>query len=189
LEEDSRELNYLEGGEVRRPPGMKPEAGAEVVEIDCDMTQTIDEDREEPREGGGEGGREVSKLVLVIVASFPPPLPPFYLHIPAKIKGHERANDDSDGGVVEAVEGGREGGRVFVMIYLHVPAEIKGHERANNNGDRSVVEEMQEGDLSKGAAEDEEVGVEVLKVLWRRGREGRREGGRKKRYEWVVCVG
>jgi len=75
------------------------------------------------------------------------------------------------------------------MIYLHVPAEIKGHERANNNGDRSVVEEMQEGDLSKGAAEDEEVGVEVLKVLWRRGREGRREGGRKKRYEWVVCVG
>ena len=69
---------------------------------------------------------------------------------------------------------GREGGRV--LIYLHVPAKIKGHERANNDGDRSMMEEMQEGHLPEGAAEDEEVGVEVLEILY--GGEGGREGGR-----------
>ena len=38
------------------------------------------------------------------------------------------------------------------------------------------MEEMQEGHLPEGAAEDEEVGVEVLEILY--GGEGGREGGR-----------
>jgi hypothetical protein len=84
------------------------------------------------------------------------------------------------------IEGSREGrkegeGREgwTVLVYLHVAAEIKWHQRAHNDGDGSVVEEVEEGDLSEGATEDEEVGVEVLEVLWEGGRERGREGGRK----------
>ena len=54
MEEDSRELDYLEGGEVGGPPGMKPEAGAEIVEVDRDMTEAIDENGKIPR-GAKEG--------------------------------------------------------------------------------------------------------------------------------------